>query len=131
MTQTWLGNEIYPDCKYDSKYQHSEYGCSDGFTELVVLINRCQNKIIGRYTNDNRVPPNIPAIPPWSFVLDEIDIMVYMSLRCYDLFIIKYSEQCSVDYREIFSIEIDETVDDNLVIISSVDKKYIEAVQII
>ena len=129
MIYTWNNKDVKILYEFDASYKHSKYGCDGGYTSLSVLINRCQNFIKLKYTNDNQIPPEIPVpITPWSFVLDDVEIIVYMTLRCYDLFV---STLNGWDYREHFTVKIDDDMGDDIVIVSSADKKYVEAVRII
>jgi len=129
MEYAWNDKIVEANFNFDSAYEHTEWGCDDGYTSLSVLINRCQNMIKLRYTNVNRIPPKVPMpITPWSFVLDDIDIVVYMTLRCYDIFLM---DTKTFDYRQHFTIKIDDDMDDNIIIVSSVDNVYTEAIRIL
>lgn len=144
MTQTWNGKEIHADCKYDSNFKSAFFwGCDDGFTSLPILINRCQNMIISKHYWEGKEAPDLSEFDPHSIakyyrekpvkspINDDYmrvnDMKVYVNQKVFDLFI----DTMKFNFKDYFTIEIDETVDDDMIIVSSIDKKYIEAIQIV
>ena len=89
-------------------------------------MNRCQNLIRQKHHHANNKPPKIPTYTV-DYTWEDIEIKVYMKLITYDLFLPTTE---SWDYRKIFTVEIDETVPDNMVIMSTLDRAFIETVKI-
>ncbi|KKM69582.1 hypothetical protein LCGC14_1449320 [marine sediment metagenome] len=120
MTQTWRDKEIKPDIEYDSNFKSAFFwGCDDGFTPLPVLINRCQNLIISKRCRAE--DKEFDGISPVD------DMRVYVNQKIFDRFI----DPMEFNRKDYFTIEIDETVQDDMIIVSTLDQKYIEAVKIV
>ena len=116
MTQTWRNKEINPYLEYDSNFKSAfPWGCEDGFTSLPVLINRCQNIIRSKYFNETNMDE------------PDIDMRVHVNQKVFDLFI----DPMEFNREDYFTIEIDETVQDDMIIVSTLDQEYIESVKIV
>lgn len=104
---------------------------SGDHTSLPVIINRCQNLVKSKHYGAYNKPPKIPTYqidPNWK----DVDVKVYMKLITYDLFLSTLSEGGQTfNHREFFTIEIDETVPDDMIIVSTLDQKFIESIQIL
>lgn len=123
MTQIWRDKEIQPNLEYYDNFQIPWWGCDDGFTSLPVLINHCQLMIISkrRKPTDNAfLDFNKPRTP-----ID--DIKVYINQKVYDLFI----NTMTFNYKDYFTAIIDDTVQDDMVIVSTLDEEHIVAIQIV
>ncbi len=125
MTQIWRNKKIHPEFVYDSNFKSSFWwGCDDGFTSLPVLINHCQNIIISKFLTD--VNDVIFHHDPTYGDMRINYIKVYVNKKVFDLFI----DTMTFNYKEYFTIEMDETVQNDMIMISSLNQKYIEAVKI-
>lgn len=122
MTQIWRDKEIHPNLEYYDNFQILWWGCDDGFTPLPVLINRCHLMIISkrRKPTDNKfLDTNNPTS------ID--DIKVYVNQKVYDLFI----NTMTFNYKDYFTAIIDDAVQDDMVIVSTLDEEHIVAIQIV
>ena len=122
MVQIWRGKEIHPELEYYNNFKPLWFGCDDGFTPLPVLINRCHLMIISKRrkpTDNTFLDFNKPRTP-----ID--DIKVYVNQKVYDLFINTMTFNC----RDFFTAIIDDTVQDDMVIVSTLDEEHIVAIQI-
>ena len=117
--QIWNEQEIQPSCEYrydvyvpswSDNYDYIDYGDPS----LSVLINRCQNLIHAKYYQKHN-----------SFMVDD-NVVVYMNQNMFDIFL----ALIDYNYKDFFIIEIDESVQDSMVIIATLDKEFIESVQI-
>lgn len=120
MTQIWRDKEIHPEYEYDSNFKSAFWwGCDDGFTPLPVLINRCQNLIIAKRCRAE--DKDFDGIRPVE------DIIVHMNQKVFDFFV----SIPTFDYKDHFIIEIDKTIQDDMIIVSTLDHEYIESVKIV
>lgn len=126
MTQTWHNKEIKPSVEYDSNFKSAFFwGCDDGFTSLPVLINRCQSMILSKYYWTDKDAPNLSKLDHDNMRVN--DMRVHVNQKIFDRFI----DPMEFKREDYFTIEIDETVHDDMIIVSTLDQEYIESVKIV
>lgn len=123
MIQTWCGKELHPLHEYETGEVSScdTWLCGGDYTSLSVLINSCQNNVKRKYYYDNK-PLNIND----KYIFP--DVIVYMNQKIYDMFLTTLD---NLDYSKYFTIDIDQNIHDDVIIASTLDKKYIESIRII